>query len=116
MQKGVYMQDLITEVDKLRNEPHTSMRMLRKHGEELAHAENNYQVKKAQTVLTIKDKGCSITEIGISIKGQPEVAQAMLQRDIAKTMYEANQEHINVVKLELRVLENQIAREWSANA
>ena len=37
----------------------------------------------------------------------------MFERDNAKVMYEANQEHINVVKLEMRVIENQIAREWS---
>jgi hypothetical protein len=39
----------------------------------------------------------------------------MFERDTARVMYEANQEHINVVKLELRVVENQIAREWSSN-
>lgn len=109
------MTDLMNELDKLRTELHSSMKMLRKHGEELAHAENEYQVKKAQTVLVMKSGGCPMTEISLSIKGQPIVAEAMLKRDIAKTMYEANQEHINVVKLEMRVLENQIAREWSTN-
>ena len=36
----------------------------------------------------------------------------MFQRDVAKVMYETNQEHINTVKLQLRLLDNQIAREW----
>lgn len=107
------MSDLLTELNKARQELNTSMQMLRKHGEDLARAENEYQVKKAQTVLLMKRDGASITEIGLSIKGQPEVAEAMLKRDIAKTMYEANQEHINVKKLDIRVIENQIAREWN---
>lgn len=107
------MSDLLTELNKARQELNTSMQMLRKHGEDLARAENEYQVIKAQTVLLMKRDGASITEIGLSIKGQPEVAEAMLKRDIAKTMYEANQEHINVKKLDIRVIENQIAREWN---
>ena len=107
------MSDLLIELNKARQELNTSMQMLRKHGEDLARAENEYQVIKAQTVLLMKRDGASITEIGLSIKGQPEVAEAMLKRDIAKTMYEANQEHINVKKLDIRVIENQIAREWN---
>ena len=109
------MQDLIQELDRMKDELHRSMKMLRSNGEALAVKEHDYQVIKAQTVLQMKAQGCSITEIGISIKGQPGVAEALLERDKAKTMYEANQEHINVVKLEMRVIENQIAREWNSN-
>ena len=63
----------------------------------------------------LKDAGASITEISLSIKGQPEVAEKLFARDVAKVMYEANQEHINTVKLQLRLLDNQIAREWGNN-
>lgn len=107
------MPDLLTELNKARQDLNTSMQMLRRNGEDLARAENHYQVVKAQTVLMMKQAGCTITEIGLSIKGQPAVAEAMLKRDIAKVMYEANQEHINVKKLEIKVIENQIGREWN---
>lgn len=109
------MNDLITAMNKALKDLDVSMQMLRKHGEELAQAEHDYQVIKAQTVLVMKSNGCPVTEINMSVKGQPQVAEAMLKRDVAKTMYEANQEHINVKKLEIRVIENQIAREWSSN-
>lgn len=107
------MQTLMTELNRMKEELHTSMKHLRKHGEELAQKEHDYQVIKAQTWLTLKESGCTSTELANTIKGQPKVADAMLERDIAKSMYEANQEHINVVKLEMRVIENQIAREWN---
>lgn len=107
------MQDLMEELKGMREELHKSMEMLRQNGNALAKAENEYQCTKAQTVAMMKADGCPMTEISLSIKGQTEVAEAMLKRDLAKVMYESNQEHINVVKLELRVLENQIAREWS---
>ena len=106
------MQDLMTELNRMKDELHKSMKQLRQHGEELAEKEHDYQVIKAQTWLSLKESGCTSTELANTIKGQPRVAEAMLERDIAKSMYEANQAHINGVKLEMKVLENQISREW----
>lgn len=107
------MQDLMHELDSMKNELHRSMKMLRQNGETLAKKEHDYQLIKAQTWRILKAEGWTSTDLASTIKGQPEVAQAMFERDNAKVMYEANQEHINVVKLEMRVMENQIAREWS---
>lgn len=107
------MQDLITELERMKDELHRSIKMLRTNGEALAKKEHDYQIIKAQTWRVLKAEGWTSTDLNATIKGQPEVAEAMFDRDTAKAMYEANQEHINVVKLEIRVLENQIAREWS---
>jgi excinuclease UvrABC ATPase subunit len=107
------MQDLMEEMKSMKDELHRSMKMLRQNGETLARKEHDYQVVKAQTWVVLKAEGWTATELNATIKGQPKVAEAMFERDTARAMYEANQEHINVVKLELRVLENQIAREWS---
>lgn len=109
------MDDLITQVNRLNSELTQSIKLLRKNGDSYAQAERDYQVAKAQTVLKMKDAGASVTEISLSIKGQPEVAEKLFKRDVARVMYEANQEHINTVKLQLRLLDNQIAREWSQN-
>jgi hypothetical protein len=109
------MQDLITQVNRLNAELSQSIKLLRKNGDAYARAEADYQLTKAKKVLEMKNAGASITEISLSIKGQEEVAQKMLARDIARVMYETNQEHINTVKLQLRLLDNQIAREWSQN-
>lgn len=110
------MQDLMYELQQARIDLNKSIMFLRKNGTEYAQAEHDYQVIKAQTVLVMKSNGCPVTEINLAIKGQPQVAEAMLKRDVAKVTYEANQEHINVKKLEIRVIENQIAREWNSNA
>lgn len=109
------MTDLITEVERMRNALKRSIDDLLKHGRELAEKEHAYQVAKAQTVLFMKDEGRPVTEINLTIKGQPPVAEAMLQRDMAQVLYQTNMEYINATKLELRVLENQIAREWGNN-
>ena len=110
------MYDLLQEMNSMKAELHRSMKMLRKNGEEMAQAENDYQTIKAKEWVLMEGAGCPTTKIKETIKGQPRVAEALLKRDLAQIMYEANQEHINVVKLELRVIENQIAREWSNGA
>ena len=107
------MDDLIVQVNALNSELTQSIKLLRRNGDAYAQAERDYQVAKAQTVLRMKDAGATVTEIQLSVKGQPEVAEKLFTRDVAKVMYEANQEHINTVKLQLRLLDNQIAREWN---
>lgn len=110
------MQDLMNELQAVREELRKSMKMLRQNGNAMAQAENAYHKAKADKWVLMESEGCPITKIKETIKGQPEVAEAMLKRDLARVMYESNQEHINVVKLDLRVIESQIAREWSSEA
>ena len=86
------MDDLIVQVNALNSELTQSIKLLRKNGDAYAKAERDYQVAKAQTVLRMKNAGATVTEIQLSVKGQPEVAEKLFTRDVAKVMYEANQE------------------------
>jgi hypothetical protein len=53
-----------------------------------------------------------VTLINQIIYGVPEVADKRFKRDVEEANYKANLEHINVVKLQLRLLEAQLSREW----
>ena len=44
--------------------------------------------------------------------GIPSVAEARYKRDIAQITYDANQDFINSIKLQLRLIESQITREY----
>ena len=35
-----------------------------------------------------------------------------VKRDVAETIYEANKEAINTLKLQIRILDTQLSREW----
>lgn len=106
------MDDLMTSLQSLSGELDQSIRMLRNHGNEAARAERDYQIAKNQTILRLKAEGYPVTLIAQMVKGDKEVAEKMLQRDIARVMYDTNKEHINVKKLQLRTIEEQIEREW----
>lgn len=105
--------DLINDIQILMDELTLSIKKLRQHGNALAEAERDYKIKLRQEALKLRvEKDMPVTLINQIIFGVPEVAERRYKRDIAKTLYDANQEHINATKLKLRLLESQIQREW----
>lgn len=104
--------DLIMDVQALTAKLNTSIRMLRKTGTEFAEAERDYKILLRQEALRLKDGGMAVGMIDKCVYGIREVADARMKRDIAEATYKANQEAINVLKLQIRILDNQIAREW----
>lgn len=109
--------DLYNDIQQLMNELTTSIKLLRKNGNELASAERDYKVCLRQEALKLRsEQDMPVTLINQIIFGVPEVADKRFKRDVAETMYNTNQEHINVTKLKLRLLEAQLNREWSSKS
>ena len=71
-----------------------------------------YKSTLAKAVLKLRADNLPATLINLVVYGEKEVADKRLKRDIAKVMYDANNEHINVTKLQIRVIENQLQREY----
>lgn len=106
--------DLYEEIQNKSKELDISIKQLRKNGNELAEAERKYKLMLTEEALRLKTEGYAVTLIDKIIYGLPKVADLRFKRDVASAMYEANKEHINVCKLTLRLLENQLSREWGA--
>ena len=108
--------DLVQDIQKLMEELTGSIKLLRRHGNDLANAERNYKVKLRQEALKLRsEENMPVTLINQIIYGIDEVAELRLKRDIAQTMYDTNLEHINVTKLKLRLLEAQLNREYGSS-
>lgn len=90
----------------------TSIKMLRKNGTAYAQAEKDYKISLRNECLKLRDDGMAIGMIDKTCYGIPAVADARFKRDVAEAVYRANQEAINSIKLQLRLLESQIQREW----
>lgn len=88
------------------------IRSLRKNGTLYAEAERDYKILLRKECLKLRDDGMAIGLIDKICYGIPSVADARFKRDVAETIYKANQEAINSIKLQMRLLENQISREW----
>lgn len=108
--------DLYDDIQELMKELTSSIKLLRINGNSLAAAERDYKITLRQEALKLRaEKDMPVTLINQVIYGVPEVAEKRLKRDIAETMYNTNLEHINVTKLKLRILENQLSREWGVS-
>ena len=92
-----------------------SVKELRKSGTNYAQAEKDYKVLLRQECLKLRDEGMAIGMIDKTCYGIPSVAEARFKRDIAEAIYRANQEAINSIKLQLRLIEAQISREFGNN-
>ena len=92
-----------------------SLKELRTSGTNYAKAERDYKILLRQECLKLRDDGMAIGMIDKTCYGIPSVAEARFQRDVAQTIYQANQEAINTLKLQLRLIEGQINREYGSN-
>lgn len=105
--------DLYNDIQRKINELDISIRSLRKTGNEFAEAERNYKIKLREEALKLRsDEKMPVTLIQQTIYGVKSVADLRFQRDIKETMYKANLEAIQGIKLQIKILENQLDREW----
>lgn len=107
------MDDLMQELATKTRQLDVAVKQLRKNGTAYAEAERDYKITLRQECLRLKDEGMAIGMIDKCCYGIASVAEARFKRDVAETVYKANQEAINSIKLQLRLIESQISREWS---
>lgn len=106
--------DLYEELQQKIKQLEVSLKQLRKSGTEYAEAERAYKVLLRTECLKLRDDGMAIGMIDKTCYGIPSVAEARFKRDVCETVYKANLEAINSIKLQLRLIENQLQREWGA--
>lgn len=106
------MQELMHQKDRLVKQLNASVRELRHSCEDYAQKEQDYKVLLATEALRLRDNGTPATLVNLVVYGEKQVAKARFERDCALGIYEANKEAINSIKLQLRLIEGQMEREW----
>ena len=105
--------DLFNDLQILTNKLNQSIKLLAQYGKELAEAEMKYKILLRQKALKLRaEKDMPVTLIQQVVYGIPEVAHKRYERDVAEAMYQTAQESINSLKLQMRIIENQLQREW----
>ena len=107
--------DYVNQIQELTKRLNTSVVKLRDYGRELAEAEKNYKITLRQEALKLRSDGMAVTLINQIVYGIPEVAQKRFNRDIAETMHQTAIENIQSIKLQIRILESQLQREWTTD-
>ena len=82
-------------------------------GRSYAEAEHDYRIALSKKILEQRANGMPVTIISDVCRGDPEIARLRLERDIAETVYKSAMEAIQAYKLQIRILDAQIEREWT---
>jgi hypothetical protein len=106
-------QDLFLELRTKQQLLETALGELGKRGRENANAEQAYRTALAKKILSERDNKTPVTIISDICRGDHEIARLKFQRDVAEVMYESAKEAINIYKLAIRTLDEQINREWN---
>lgn len=106
--------DLYTQLMQKSRELDISIKSLRKTGQDYAEAHTNYRIELAKELMKLKNEGYAITLAGDIARGKPEIAHLKFQEIAKDAIYRANLESINAIKLQIRLLQNQIDKEWGS--
>lgn len=106
--------DLIEKLWQKSEDLDISVKRLRKSGEEYAKAYTEYRIKLAEELIKLKDEGYAITLAGDIARGKREIAQLKFKEITTDAFYKANLESINAIKLQIKLLQNQIDKEWGS--
>lgn len=107
-------QDLLIELQGKVQMLDKALQQLGNRGRAAADAEQQYRIALAEKILIERDKGTPVTIISDICRGDRSIAKLKFERDVAETVYDAAKEACNIFKIQVRVLENQIDREWKA--
>lgn len=104
--------DLWSEIQSKTRQLDYSVKELRKSGTAYAEAEKAYKIKLRETALRLRSQDMAVGMISMTVYGVPEVAELRFKRDCCEAVYKANVEAINAIKLEIRIINEQLSREW----
>lgn len=106
--------DLFSERESLRRKLDQCIRMLRDTGTDYAKADREYNEAVAACWMRLRDRDMPIGMISKVYKGEKDVADKRFALIQAETMRDANKEAVLSYKLQLRLVEDQIQREFSS--
>lgn len=107
--------NLINEINNKSQQLDIQIKTLAHNGSEYAKAYTSYRVALAKELVKLKDEGYAITLAGDIARGKPEIARLKFNEISKEAIYKANLESINATKLQIKILENQVEREWGHN-
>lgn len=107
-------ENLMEDMQKLIKMLDASARALSRRGRDAAQAEKEYRMELAKTILRLRAEGMPATVIADVARGDPQIAALKMARDTQEAVYDAAKEYVNVLKIQVRVLEGDISREWGA--
>ena len=100
------------EIEQKNKQLDLAIKDLASNGYDLAEKEKAYKIAVNKKALELRAIDTPVTLINQIIYGYEDIAELRFKRDVAEVKYNTNQEYINTIKLQIRIIESQLGREW----
>lgn len=104
--------DLMNELNIKQQQLDYSLKQLPILSKQYAEAYTNYRIELAKELTRLKNEGMPVTIAYDIARGNKEVAKYKFDEIASEGIYLACKEAINVKKLEIKIIQEQINREW----
>ena len=104
--------DLVNLLNNKIQDLNVSVKKLRHTGEDYAKAYTNYRMALAKELLRLKSEGMPVTIAYDIARGNGDVAHLKFQEIAKEAIYKANLEAINAIKLEIKIIQEQLNKEY----
>ena len=89
-----------------------SVKNLSKTCKDYGEAYAKYRIELAKELVKLKDEGMAVTLAYDVARGKPEIARLKYDEICKEGIYKANIESINVSKIQVKILQSQIDKEY----
>lgn len=103
--------ELLSELNQKRETLEFAIKQMKKRGQAKAKAECNYRISLATGILKEREIGTPVTIISDVCRGNENIANLKMERDIADTLYDTCLQKIYQTKMEINIIENQMNAE-----
>lgn len=107
--------DLLQELWKINDLLTKALEQYKQRGREYAQAYKTYRVMLAQELLRLRAEQVPVTIAYDIARGKEDIANAKEQEIITESLYESCKEAINTYKLQMKIIQEQINKEWNNN-
>ena len=104
--------ELWNEIQEKQKMLDKAIKELAQNGYDLANKERNYKIAVNKKALELRSQDVPVTLINQVIYGYEDIAELRFERDTADVKYKANLEYIQTIKLMIKILSNQLDKEY----
>lgn len=105
--------DLFNKLQDLQKQLDVAVKQLRHTGGEYATAYTEYRIALAQELVKLRNENIPVTICSDLARGNRDVAKKKFNEISTEAIYLANKESINALKLQIKVIQEQLDKEWS---
>lgn len=105
--------DLYNELQNKIETLNIAINELKENGKKYASSYSKYRIELAKELTRLKNEGVAVTLAYDIARGKEEIANLKFEEIKCESYYKASQERVNVLKLQIRILDSQLQREYT---